>query len=300
MSLEVPLVTNAELTALQEQVIIQRTLRDVAASSINIGPYRSAHRGHGLELQESRPYRPGDEPRHMDWRATARSGRPMSKVYRAEQQRSVFLVVDRSITMAFATRGDLKARMAARAAAVLAFSAVAAHEPVAGALVTDTLQFFPSSRTAGGVLPLLQACAAAMTSERRQVEHGLRQTQNWEWIERVTPPGATVYVISDLRFLTGDHQNVLGQLSERREIIVLQVLDPSEVTLPAAGALRLYSPISGGTFVIDTSDRRLQAAYAAATAKQLAEQATLLRRSGVTLRRVQTTDDIFTVLGDSA
>ena len=58
------------------------------------GQYRSAFRGSGAEFEEVREYAPGDEVKSIDWKVTARMGRPYVKVFREERELSVMLAVD--------------------------------------------------------------------------------------------------------------------------------------------------------------------------------------------------------------
>lgn len=290
MTHDTPLLSTAELAALYEDIVTRRARREAAASAELGGPFASAQRGLGLELYESRPYRAGDEPRHMDWRATARSGRAMTKVFRAEKQRSVFLIVDRSPSMAFATRGELKAALAARVAALLSFTAIAAHEPVAGAVADERLHLFPGARHAEGVLPLLQAAAAPLFAQGGN-SLVLADLPTWEWLDKAAPPHATVYLVSDLQFLTHSLQGALTRLAARREVWALQVIDPSEETLPDAGLLRLRPPGGGMNFVVDTSNEALRCAYAQRMAQRHAEQKAMLAASNIQLRRLPTNAD---------
>lgn len=300
MTLDAPLLSSAELAALYEDIMTRRARRDAAASAELAGPYASAQRGFGLELYESRPYRPGDEPRHMDWRATARSGRPMTKVFRAEKQRSVFLIIDRSPSMAFATRGELKATVAARAAALLSFTAIAAQEPVAGAVAQEELQVFPSARQAEGALPLLRAAAAPLTANTALRRVVLGEMQAWEWLDKVAPPHANVYLLSDLQFLSSAVQSSMARLAARREVWALQIVDPSEENLPNAGLLRLRAPGTNETFVVDTGNAQVRRAYAQRMAERRATQQRMLAAINIPLRRLYTHADVRNTLQEVA
>src|SRR3990172_1873062 len=160
MNNSAPLLSTAELERLQRQTLMHRGRRRTTAGAY-AGPAPSIFRGRGMELEDVRAYQPGDDVRHMDWRATARTNRPITKVFRDERQQMIYLVIDRGPTMFFGTRGELKAASAARVAAVLAFSALAPQERVAG-LISDPAgeQAFPKTRGLAGALKLLQAAAA--------------------------------------------------------------------------------------------------------------------------------------------
>jgi len=80
------------------------------------GGYLSSTKGRGMEFDEARLYQPGDDIRSIDWRVTARTGKPYTKLFREERERPVFLSVDLRPSMFFATRGVFKSVQAARLA----------------------------------------------------------------------------------------------------------------------------------------------------------------------------------------
>ena len=88
------------------------------------GGHLSRFRGRGVEFDESRVYQPGDDPRNMDWRVTARAAQPHVKLFREERERPVWLLVDMGPRMRFGTRIAFKSVIAAHAAALLAWAAV--------------------------------------------------------------------------------------------------------------------------------------------------------------------------------
>ena len=89
-------------------------------NSLQTGAYVSHFRGRGMEFDESRPYQPGDDPRSIDWRVTARSTTAYTKLFREERERPVLVCADLRSNMHFATRGCFKSVNAARAAALIA------------------------------------------------------------------------------------------------------------------------------------------------------------------------------------
>lgn len=87
------------------------------------GNYVARCKGRGMEFDETRPYVAGDDVRSLDWKVTARSGRPHTKLFREERERPVFIAVDYRPAMFFATRGVFKSVLAARLAALLSWNA---------------------------------------------------------------------------------------------------------------------------------------------------------------------------------
>ena len=107
------------------------------ALALQGGNYASPFKGRGMEYDESRLYQPGDDIRNLDWRVTARSGRPYTKLFREERERPVYLWVDYRATMFFATRGSYKAVRAAEMASILAWSANNQGDRVGGIVFSD-------------------------------------------------------------------------------------------------------------------------------------------------------------------
>jgi uncharacterized protein (DUF58 family) len=71
------------------------------------GHHRSRRIGGGSEFAEHRAYAPGDDPRHLDWKALERTGRYLVKRYHSDRRCDVQLIVDRSGSMGFGTTADL-------------------------------------------------------------------------------------------------------------------------------------------------------------------------------------------------
>ncbi|MGB8379607.1 MAG: DUF58 domain-containing protein, partial [Rhodanobacteraceae bacterium] len=85
------------------------------------GGHVSRWRGRGVDFRESRAYQAGDDIRHMDWRLTARSGKPHTKLFEEEREQALLLALDFNPAMHFGTRVRFKSVQAARAAALLAW-----------------------------------------------------------------------------------------------------------------------------------------------------------------------------------
>ncbi|MEJ2552681.1 MAG: DUF58 domain-containing protein [Gammaproteobacteria bacterium] len=280
-----PLLSITELENLQRQTLRFQARQRRPVASRYAGPMMSIFRGRGMELEDLRAYQAGDDVRHMEWRATARSGRPITKVFREERQRLVYLVVDRGPTMAFGTRREIKAATAARVAALLAFSAVARQERVAGLVLNgDGEQDFPPTRNLDGALHLLRAVIAPLAAAPHF------EFVSLENLERGVERGSSIYLISDFQHLDERRQPALRHLAERCEVTAIHIVDPAEEQLSAVGRTRFRSP-EGKLYVVDTGDVRLRERYAAAMAKRNAALQRNLLGAGVDIIRVHTHED---------
>jgi uncharacterized protein (DUF58 family) len=102
----------------QIQVRTRRLVDDVLS-----GAYRSTFRGAGIEFEEVRPDRPGDDVRSIDWNRTAQSGEPYIKTYVEERELTLMFLVDSSRSMDFGSRELTKREVAAQFCALLSFVA---------------------------------------------------------------------------------------------------------------------------------------------------------------------------------
>jgi len=101
------------------------------------GKHRSRLRGRGLDFEEVRNYAFGDDIRAIDWKVTARTRKPHTKVYTEERERPVFLIVDQSSSMFFGSQRYMKSVIAAEAAAVSAWKVLAVGDRVGGIVFDD-------------------------------------------------------------------------------------------------------------------------------------------------------------------
>ena len=117
-------LTAPELIALKPRCnALSLPMKSPAASSL-AGAYRSRFRGRGVDFVESRNYLPGDDIRNMDWRVTARTGKPHTKIFQEERERPVLVVLDASPSLYFGTRTRLKSVAAGQLAAAVAWASV--------------------------------------------------------------------------------------------------------------------------------------------------------------------------------
>lgn len=216
-----------------------------------------------MEFDEARPYQPGDEIRHLDWRVTARTGRAHTKLFREERERAVILWVDYRAPMFFATRGSFKSVLASQAAAMIAWGACNQGDRL-GALIFSE-QKHQELRPANGdraVLNLigrlaesssLPPRASAPEKRREALLHALAR------VRRVTRPGALLFLLSDFRDLDKSAEIHLSALARHNELVLLRIHDRLEAELPTSGQY----PVSDGyqRLSLQGADRKLHQRY---------------------------------------
>ena len=221
------------------------------------GGHLSRFRGRGMEFDESRVYQPGDDPRNMDWRVTARAGRPHVKLFREERERPVWLLVDQGPGMRFGTRTAFKSVIAAQAAALLGWAAVDRADRVGGLVFDETrhLERRPAARTAG-LLPLLERLTEAPAGGQRGYATLAEAAAH---LIRLVRPGSLVAVISDFAGLRPDAGRWLAELAAGGELLLILVYDPLESVAPPPGSYPVSDGVRRG--LLDLRGARARAAY---------------------------------------
>lgn len=210
------------------------------------GQYQSSFKGRGMEFDESRPYQPGDDIRAMDWRVTARTGKAHSKVYREERERPVLLWVDYRQPMFFATQQHFKSVLAARVAALLAWSATFHGDRLGGLIFSE--QGHSELRPARGKTASLhfiqqlaqQQAAASMVIDQPDINMAASAAaDSLARLQHVSKPGSLIFLISDFRQMDEAAWLRLSQLSRNSDLVLISVYDPLEQQLPPAGDYKI-------------------------------------------------------------
>lgn len=221
------------------------------------GNHLSPFRGPGIDYDESRVYVPGDDPRTMDWRVTARAAQAHVKVFREERERPVWLLVDQRAGMHFATRVAFKSVIAARAAALLGWAAVERGERVGGLVFDEAghVHRRPEPRQ-HALLALLRALSTAPPPARGRGCRSLAAAV--EQLLRLPVRGGTVYVVSDFAGADTD-AGWLERLTQRCDVALVAIHDPIEETAPPPGRWPILGP--AGRRVVDTASAGRRAWY---------------------------------------
>ncbi len=257
------------------------------------GQRRSLFRGRGVDFDEVRAYQAGDDIRAMEWRVTARTGRPHTRLYHEERERPVFFLVDHSPEMHFATRGRFKSVIAAEAAALLAWDAAGRGDRV-GAIVFNGDAHREARPRGGrrGVLQMLRMVVEIPRARRTDpvsVNHALAR------LRRVARPGSLIVVLSDFRHFDEGGERHLAHLARHNDLLPFLIHDRLERELPPPG---LY-PVAdghGGRFWLDSRPRRHRRAHRERFEARRQAVARLFGRHGVALLELSSEDDVVEAL----
>lgn len=243
------------LAALAHGASLARSKRSVALRS---GGNASRWRGRGVDFRESRIYQPGDEIRHMDWRVTARSGKPHTKLFEEEREQGLLLAMDLNPGMRFGTRVRFKSVQAARAAALLAWMATAAGDRV-GALgfgggINGEVKPAGGRRGALRVLRALRDWDAV--ADRVSQESLSRVLAR---VRRLLLPGMRLVLLSDGFSTDAEVARLLPQIAGRHEVSLVLLRDALELAAPPAGRYALH--LGAARRILDFADARVRGAW---------------------------------------
>jgi uncharacterized protein (DUF58 family) len=250
-----------------------------------------------MEFDETRLYTPGDDARNLDWRVTARTGKPHTKLFREERERPVFLSVDARAAMFFATKGVFKYVQAAKLAALAAWSAQRHGDRVGGQVFTETeaggVELKPDHGRRA-VLRFLQQLVDAAPIPGQAAGSGLDEA-----LARLVyhaRPGSLVFVYSDFRGLGAAGEFSLIRLRRHCDVALAFLSDPLENQLPSSGRFRFA--YGERELALDTSPAAVAAhANCFRQRRQAIEQ--LARAHHMRFIPCLTTDDPLAVLRDS-
>ncbi len=239
-------VASAELMYYRSKVAAFARLQRMRPARSQTGAIQSKIKGRGMEFDEVRHYQAGDDVRSIDWRVTARTGSPHTKLFREERERPVLFVVDLSHAMHFGSQLLLKSVQACHLVAALAWQAVSRGDRV-GALIGNPQghsELRPQARH-HGVMRIIQQ----LLQQQHQSLNSWRQlggdegalaviaaAEVWKNLlqraQQLAKPGTRIYLISDWTAHQPHHLTLIQALQRHCQVHAIQLFDPLERELP--------------------------------------------------------------------
>lgn len=234
-----------------------RTGRTV--NTLMAGQYKSVFRGSGMEFEEVREYAPGDDVKSIDWKVSARLGRPFIKRYREERELIVMLLVDLSASFRFGTRETMKQEIAAEIAAILAFNAIRNNDKVGAILFTDQVErYIPPKKGSGHVFRVIKE---VFTFQPHYT--GTNVAEAVAFLGRVCRKRSTAFLISDFILPAGNPvvDRKMRSAARKHELINILISDPGEFTLPSGGIVRTRDLETGRLVELDAFHKKTRMAF---------------------------------------
>ena len=209
--------------------------------SILSGSHASRLRGRGLDFDELRRYQPGDDLRHLDWRASLRTGKPVVRTFTEERDRPALIVVDQRMSMFFGSRRSFKSAIAAELGALAAWMVFNASDRVGGLVFND--------QRIDSIAPLrsrkrVEMLCSKITLQNQQLNSTMPDCEDADQLDKVLQRCLAVAAHDHLICLISDFAGagprtlqLLRQLAVHNDVIAMQVYDPLALNLPNNGRL---------------------------------------------------------------
>ena len=226
------------------------------------GAARTRFRGRGMEFEEVRIYQAGDDIRNIDWRVTARTRVPHTKLFREERDRPTFIIVDQRSSLFFGSHRCFKSVLAARIACLIAWVALANSDRVGGIVIGDKdHQDVKPKRSKHAVLELIQKINHYNNLLNKPFAQQAQVTLQTLLTDarHLAKPGSAVYLVSDFHDFNAECEEQLYALSRHTDTSLLQVHDQLECELPLRGD---FSVTDGDKRLsLSANDKRTRTAF---------------------------------------
>ncbi|MEM6634711.1 MAG: DUF58 domain-containing protein [Pseudomonadota bacterium] len=228
--------------------------RQPARSAMN-GRHASRLRGRGLNFEELREYLPSDDVCAIDWKVTARTGRPHVRVFTEERDRPALIVVDQRMSMYFGSRLNMKSVTAAECAALVAFRILDQGDRVGGIVFGDEViaEIRPKrSRTAlNRFLAVLAEANRLLRPDAPSIDP-VPMNAVLRAVVRIAPRNHLIIILSDFAEIDETTKKLVTAIARHNDLVLGLVSDPYADALPRNAQLA----VSDGRLqiAIDTQD----------------------------------------------
>nr|WP_277930435.1 MULTISPECIES: DUF58 domain-containing protein [unclassified Pseudomonas] len=261
--------------------------------SILAGNHASRLRGRGLNFDELRRYQPGDDLRHLDWRASLRTGKPVVRTFTEERDRPALIVVDQRMSMFFGSQRSFKSAVGAELAALAAWMVFNAGDRVGGLVFND--------QRIDSVAPLrsrkrVEALLSRIAEQNQALSAANPDAEDEDQLDKVLQRCLAlaghdhlICIVSDFAGAGERTLQLMRQLSAHNDVIALQVYDPLAMKLPNNGRLL----VTQGELQVELAieKRNVHQPLGDFLSGRLKDVATLLRRSQVPLMMFSTAEE---------
>lgn len=253
-----------ELVELKARVASHKINSGRLMKSLISGNHDSPFKGQGLEFEEVRQYVAGDDIRKIDWRVTARSGKPHIKLFREEKERKILICHDLSSTMRFGTRSTFKSIQAAKISALLGWCALASNNMVGGCLFGDIehgKKLHKPSSNHNAFLRMLQHICKIPVDNSASAE-AVTLADTIDYLKRIAKSNMLIFIISDFLEIDDHLADNIAKLAMKAQLILISVNDPADFRLENCGMISVSATSNLQHQVkIDTSDELARNKY---------------------------------------
>ncbi|MDO3388478.1 DUF58 domain-containing protein [Gilvimarinus sp. SDUM040013] len=285
----------AHLKGLQRQARRLSFLPRQRSKSVLAGRHSSRIRGRGLNFEELRDYRSGDDIRTIDWRVTARTGKAHVRVYAEEKDRASHVIVDQRMSMFFGSTHNMKSVAASEAATLCVYAILAKGDRV-GAVVfndSDVTSFKPGKSPAGTeqIIKCISDYNLRLNAQHLLPERSMSLNTPLQAAVEQVARDQLVVIISDFDDVDQSTEQYLGKLSQHNDVVLVLVRDPLAKQLPK----NVQVAVSDGQsqMTLDTGNDRVHDKLQRALADRVGQLEAWRQKLNLTIVELSTADDTY-------
>ncbi len=273
------------------------------ANSALSGKNASKLRGRGLNFEELRHYRPGDDIRSMDWKVTQRTGKPHIKVFTEERERNVFLAIDQRMTMFFGSSHKMKSVIAAELAALIAWQISDSGDRIGAVVYNDhQTKVIPAKRGRQHVVHLLAEVLKKnheLSLDKaldKPLDNSLDNSANNDdsdsynkmlaTLNKVSSHNGLIILIGDGHGFNDKSTDFIKQLRQHNEVIACHISDPLELKLPKMSQMIVSDGVQQIQF--SSEKKHFQQNYETEIARQLESYVKAAKKYRIPLIEIDT------------
>lgn len=272
----------------------------IQARQMLAGGHKSRFRGRGMDFDQVRIYQPGDDVRNIDWRVTARTEVPHTKLFSEERERPIIIISDLRQSMFFGSH-RLKSVVACELSAALSWAGLAANDRAGGLIFgqNNKMEVKPQ-RNHHSVLRFIHGLSEYseqllnLQTEQNMYRDRYSLAQILEESRRFIVPGSTIFIISDFHDLTASCEPHLFELARHGNLNFCHIVDQLDHRLPPPA---VYGVSDGQQYsLLDSASSSLRGRLEEKFALRTALLQSLSERTSAGLLKFDTDNEVMAVL----
>lgn len=235
------------------------------------GSHHALQKGRGMEFSEVRAYQPGDDVRTIDWRVTARTQKPHTKVFTEEQARPVILCLQQSPELFFGSHIRFKSVQALQLAAIFAWLTLQQNDRIGGYIFNHQQSHWvaPNHHQSTVMQLLQQGLNLQQQLNRPQTYNKTLWLSHLKQLQKHLKPGGQLILIGDLLGMSAAALQQVRQLKRQHDLIACHIYDRLERQLPHLGVVKLTN--GEQTLQLDSEEAKWQQIYQTQYENRLSE-----------------------------
>jgi uncharacterized protein (DUF58 family) len=211
------------------------------------GDFHSIFKGSGLEFDDVRSYQYGDDVRTIDWNVTAKGHGTFVKTFIEEKEQTVMFLLDVSASQEIGKNGVQKIDYAKEITALLSISATKESSQVGLLSFSDQKERYikPGKGNKHAYEILSAIFNAKPKSKKTNLDQAIKTALG------LLRKKAVVFMISD--FIDEGYEHSLKGLARKHDLVIIQLFDKRESSMPGLGIIPLIEKESGKTLWVNTS-----------------------------------------------